>query len=209
MAAGADAASDEQRRAARADAEKLFAGLVERMAAEQQKKVELVCHGFDFRDVPERFRKAVKDMSVQLLRNGVCHGIELPDERLQAQKAQQGRLFLSFHQTDAKTYELKSRDDGRGLCMDRIREAAVARGFVAADQIARLNDRQAMSLIFKRGFSTAPTVDGGAGRGVGMDVVRHLVHELGGRVRMSTAAGKYTAFTVTLPTQAAQAVEAA
>lgn len=199
----------DQRSAPRTDAETLFAGLAERMATEQQKKVELVCHGFDFRDVPELYRKAVKDMSVQFIRNGISHGIELPEERLQAQKGQQGRLFLSFQRTDGQTYELKYRDDGRGLCVDQIREAAVARGFVAADQIGSLNDRQAMSLIFKRGFSTARTVDGSAGRGVGMDVVRHLVHELGGRVQMSTSAGKYTAFTVTLPAQTAQSVEAA
>lgn len=190
----------DRRRAERISAPQLFDQTMARVAQEYGRKVKLACHGFDFSDVPERYRQAVKDISIQLIRNGVCHGIEAPEERLAAQKAQEGRLYLSFHR-NGSSFELTYRDDGRGLQVGKIREAALMKGFVSADQIGQMSDRQVLSLIFRRGFSTTLKADGNSGRGVGMDVVRHLVHELGGRVKMSTAAGKYTAFTVVLPAE--------
>ena len=196
----------DRRRADRTDARKLFEQLAARVAEENGKKVQLACSGFEPGNVPEHYRQAVKDISIQLIRNGVCHGIESPEERLAAQKAQEGRVFLSFHRKGAN-FELAYRDDGRGLEVERIREAALRKGFVSADHIEKMTDRQIMALIFRRGFSTSVKVDGNSGRGVGMDVVRHLVHEVGGRIKMSTSAGKFTAFTVALPaeTEATQA----
>ena len=91
------------------------------------------------------------------------------------------------------------RDDGRGLDMDLIRRTATEKGFVSADQIEAMEEREVMALIFRRGFSTSATVNSDAGRGVGMDVIRHLVNELDGRVRVSTARGEFTQFKVTLP----------
>lgn len=206
-----DNAGDEQtdtRQIERTSMPDLFSALATRLASEENKKVAVVCHGFELAQVPEQLRKAVKDMSIQFIRNGVIHGIESPEERLQAQKDQQGRLSLTFQRV-GEYYELGYRDDGRGLLVEKIRAAALSRGFVSADQIHEMDDRQVMSLIFRRGFSTAAQVDGNAGRGVGMDIVRHLINELGGRVKMSTAAGQYTAFKIQLPVTQATAVQAA
>lgn len=212
LGAAAPAAEGEgegdQRRIERTNMPTLFSALATRLAEEQRKQVEVVCHGFDGPQVPEHMRKAVKDMAVQFIRNGVSHGIEVPEERLRAQKDQKGRLSLTF-QRKGEHYELGYRDDGCGLVVEKIRAAALSRGFVSADQIHNMNDRQVMSLIFRRGFSTAANVDGNAGRGVGMDVVRHLISELGGRVKMSTAPGQYTAFKVILPAAENPAEQAA
>lgn len=198
----------ERRIAPRTDSHALFDNLAQRLADEQGKKVELVCHGFNFTDIPERFRRAVKDMTIQFIRNGVTHGIESPEDRLAAQKAQAGRIFVSFHKQDDR-FELVYRDDGRGLPTEAIRRAAVDKGFVTADQIERMEKQQVLALIFRRGFSTASEVNGSAGRGIGMDVIRHLVQELNGRVKLATTPGKFTSFTVSLPAAATSATRAA
>jgi len=194
----AEGTPEEARRIARRNLPAMLESLGERLAEEQGKQVQVVCHGFELRDMEEGMHKSIKDICVQLVRNGISHGIEPPEERLKAQKDRCGRVALNVQRAGDRI-ELNYRDDGRGLLIDKIREAALARGFVSADQVHEMDERQIMSLIFRRGFSTAGKVDGNSGRGVGMDVVRHLVQELGGKVRMSTVAGQHTTFTIVLP----------
>ena len=204
----AQEAGGERRRNPRHGLTELLGSLGDRLAKEQGKQVRVVCQGFDLRDVPDDFRRSLKDICVQFLRNGVTHGVEAPAERSAASKPAAGTL--NFHiQRAEDQITLTYRDDGRGLDVTRIRDAAMRRGFLTPEQAAGMDDRQLMSLIFKRGFSTAETVDENAGRGVGMDVIRHLIRELGGRVRMSTTAGHQTMFTVTLPVAATRSDEAA
>ena len=205
------AASDagaERRRNPRHGLRELLGSLGERLANEQGKQVRVVCEGFDLRDVPDDFRRSLKDICVQFLRNGVTHGVEVPAERTAASKPASGTLNFHIQRADGQVM-LTYRDDGRGLDVTRIRDAATRRGFLTPEQADGMDDRQLMSLIFKRGFSTAETVDENAGRGVGMDVIRHLIRELGGRVRMSTTAGHQTMFTVTLPVATTRSDEAA
>lgn len=192
-------ADDERRSAPRTDIVALLHNLASRAADEQGKRVELELAGLDSREMPQRYRKPVKDIAVQLVRNGIAHGIELPDGRLAAQKPQTGQITLSFDALGSAGYELAYRDDGCGLSLEKIRKAAVEKGFVSADQIDKLDKRQAMSLIFRRGFSTTEHVTGEAGRGIGMDVIRNLVNDLGGKVRISTVEGQYTQFRILLP----------
>ncbi len=181
----------------------MLSALGNRIAQEQGKKVEVACHGFNMRGVSAELRKAIKDICVQFVRNGVIHGIETPQERLQMQKDQLGHIALTFKRVGDQ-FEMTYRDDGRGLMVEKIRAAALARGFIAADQVDQLDDRQALALIFRRGFSTAEKVDGNAGRGIGMDVIRHSIRALGGKVRMSTQAGQHMSFTVLLPAHSSE-----
>lgn len=197
-AANASGERQDARATERRSVPTMLSALGDRIAQEQGKQVEVVCHGFDMRGVSDEMRKAIKDICVQFVRNGVTHGIETPDERLQMQKDQLGHITITFKRVGDQ-FEMIYRDDGRGLDVEIIRKAALARGFVAADQVDQLDDRQALALIFRRGFSTADSVDGNAGRGVGMDVIRHSIQSLGGKVRMSTLAGKHMSFTVLLP----------
>ena len=121
------------------------------------------------------------------MRNAVVHGIEAPDERSKAHKAQTGTLAVEFTQRGNEGFELVVQDDGRGLQLDRIKEVAVERGLITPAQAALLDPRQTMALIFRPGFSTADRVTSDAGRGAGMDLVRILVAELGGRVGLASA----------------------
>jgi chemotaxis protein histidine kinase CheA len=149
--------------------------------------------------VPENYRRAVKDITIQLVRNAVVHGIETPDERTRANKSEIGTLGVEFATRGSDGFELVVQDDGRGLQLDRIKEVAVERGLITAEQAAALDPRQTMALIFRPGFSTADRVTTDAGRGAGMDLVRILVAELGGRVGLASAGGRFSKFKIWLP----------
>ncbi len=171
--------------------------LAQKVADNSTKQVELECNGLE--TVPEAYRRAVKDIAIQLVRNAVVHGIETPAQRKHANKPEFGQLSIEFIDQGAQGLELTVKDDGCGLQLDRIKQVAVERGMLSAGQAAVLDQRQAMALIFRPGFSTADDVTSDAGRGAGMDLVRVLVAELNGRVGMSTAKGRYTKFKIWLP----------
>jgi HPt (histidine-containing phosphotransfer) domain-containing protein len=171
--------------------------LANRVASSQSKQVALKCKGLE--RVPEAYKRAVKDITIQLVRNAVVHGIETPDERSRANKTEMGTLGVEFSQRDSDGFELVVQDDGRGLQLERIKEVAVERGLVTPAQAAMLDPRQTMALIFRPGFSTADRVTTDAGRGAGMDLVRILVAELGGRVGLASAGGRFSKFKIWLP----------
>ncbi len=184
--------------------ERTLEDLAARVASSQSKQVNLRCAGLDA--VPEAYRRAVKDITIQLVRNAVVHGIEEPNERTKVNKAAAGALAVEFTPRGTDGYELIVQDDGRGLQLERIKEVAVERGLITPAQAAMLDPRQTMALIFRPGFSTADRVTTDAGRGAGMDLVRILVAELGGRVGLASAGGKFSKFKIWLPaTQSAAA----
>jgi two-component system chemotaxis sensor kinase CheA len=96
-------------------------------------------------------------------------------------------------------YKLTVEDDGQGLAIERIKEVAIQKGIITPQQAETLDAKQTYSLLFRSGFSTVehPTKD--AGRGVGMNLVADLVHQVGGRVGVATARGRFTRLTITLP----------
>ena len=177
--------------------ERTLEDLAARVASSQSKQVNLRCAGLEA--VPEAYRRAVKDITIQLVRNAVVHGIEEPGERTKVNKAAAGTLAVEFTPRGTDGFELIVQDDGRGLQLERIKEVAVERGLITPAQAALLDPRQTMALIFRPGFSTADRVTTDAGRGAGMDLVRILVAELGGRVGLASAGGKFSKFKIWLP----------
>lgn len=131
-----------------------------------------------------------------MLRNAVAHGLEGTDARLAAGKPAQGNVTLSLLREGSEVV-LQVGDDGAGLDREAIRARAVERGLLAADEAPADADLDAM--IFESGFSTADTVSRLAGRGVGMDVVRNEVRQLGGTVDIASTPGAGTRFTLRLP----------
>jgi len=174
--------------------------VAKKVADAQSKRVQLKFHGLD--RVPEAYKRAIKDITIQLVRNSVVHGIELPQDRLMQQKPEAGVLNIDFVDRGSEGYELVVRDDGRGLQLDRIKEVAIERGLITQQQAQLLDARQAMALIFRPGFSTSEEVTTDAGRGAGMDLVRVLVAELGGRVGLASAGGRFAKFKIWLPAAA-------
>ena len=131
-----------------------------------------------------------------LLRNGVAHGIESPDDREAAGKDATGTITISVAQ-EGNEVAVEFRDDGAGLNLARIRERALAQRLLQGD--AQVSDADLANMIFMPGFSTADSVSELAGRGVGMDVVRAEVNAMGGRIETATAAGQGAVFRLVLP----------
>jgi two-component system chemotaxis sensor kinase CheA len=141
---------------------------------------------------------AVRDPLTHLVRNAVDHGLEKPAERIAAGKPGIGTLRLrAWHAGGQVNIELS--DDGRGINVARVKEKAVAAGRISADAAARMEEREALNLIFLAGLSTAEKVTNISGRGVGMDVVRTHVEQLGGSLELSSTAGHGTAVRIRLP----------
>jgi HPt (histidine-containing phosphotransfer) domain-containing protein/PAS domain-containing protein len=177
--------------------------LAARVALENGKDVVLQCVGFDA--IPDDYRRAVKDIGVQAVRNAVVHGIETTAARMAAGKSQQGTVRLSFHESGDAGYKLIIEDDGQGLSTERIKEVALKKGFITPERAATLDTKQIFSLLFHPGFSTVEAATKDAGRGVGMNVIADLTNQMGGRVSVATSAGKFTRLTMTLPRSAKRA----
>lgn len=131
-----------------------------------------------------------------LIRNAVDHGIESAEERIAAGKPPEGTLRLSAEHRSGRIL-ISIGDDGAGINRERVLAKAIEKGIVSAD--AQLPPEEIDNLIFAPGFSTAQTVSNISGRGVGMDVVRQNVKDLGGRITIDSTPGKGTTFILTLP----------
>ena len=171
--------------------------LTERIARENNKEATLHCKGLEA--VPDDYRRAVKDIGIQAVRNAIVHGIESPEARMAAGKSPQGAVRLSFQDLGDAGFKLIIEDDGQGLSTEKIKETALKKGFITPERAQTLDTKQIFSLLFQSGFSTAETVTKDAGRGVGMNVIAELASQLGGRVSVATSSGKFTRLTMTLP----------
>ncbi|QYY30829.1 Hpt domain-containing protein [Cupriavidus pinatubonensis] len=175
-------------------AERLYR-VARQAAAETGKEVRLLIQGGTVeidRSVLDRMAGPIE----HLIRNAVVHGIEKSDARRAAGKPAAGSLTLEVQQ-EGNEVVLHFVDDGAGLDLARIRARAVERSLLAQDDDA--SEARLTEMIFAPGFSTADAVSELAGRGVGMDVVRAETVALGGRITLSTTAGRGTTFTVHLP----------
>ena len=156
-------------------------------------KLELVGEGTELdKTVIERLGEPM----THLIRNAVDHGIESAEERLAAGKSADGTLTLSAEQRSGRIH-IRIADDGKGIDRDRVFAKAVEKGLISPD--APLSKEEIDNLIFAPGFSTAQVISNVSGRGVGMDVVRQNVKDLGGRITIESEPGKGTTFTLTLP----------
>ncbi|HEX3951525.1 MAG TPA: ATP-binding protein [Steroidobacteraceae bacterium] len=186
-----------QRMAAVGSLESTLATLTDLVAQENQRSVVLACNGLDL--VPPRYQATVKNVAIQLIRNAVVHGIEGAAEREQAGKPAIAILQLEFNTAAGGGFEMLFQDDGRGLDPENVREVAVAKGLLSAEDARQLRDRQVIKLIFKSGFTTMPDSGGDAKHGSGMSLVRRYVHEAGGKIALASVLNQETRFKVTLP----------
>ncbi len=183
-----------------------IAAFANQMAGALGKEVRVTADGFSTDGLPDFVQRTIKDVVIQLARNSVTHGIENADARQSLGKARYGTLAIrGFARTPNDAFVFSFRDDGRGLDPQHIRERAVAKGLIAADQAASMTDEQIVAQIFRPGFSTAEETTMDAGRGIGMNVIKEaIVDKLGGRLSLNSEPGKFTEFTFTLPVKAAK-----
>ncbi len=171
--------------------------LTQRVAGENHKEAVLQCMGFD--TVPDEYRRIVKDIAVQAVRNSIVHGLEPAADRVNTGKPTQGQLKLIFQELGDAGYKLIAEDDGQGLSTEKIKQTALKKGFITAEKAATLDAKQIFSLLFQPGFSTVETATKDAGRGVGMNLMAGLMQQIGGKVSVATVPGKFTRLTLSLP----------
>ncbi|MER3473527.1 MAG: chemotaxis protein CheA [Armatimonadota bacterium] len=174
-----------------------FPRMVRDLAQKFGKEVRLVMEGQET-ELDRSVIEMISDPLIHMLRNSVDHGIEPPEEREALGKPRQGTIRLSAqHEENYILIEIE--DDGKGMDPAHLREVAVRKGILARDAAERLSDREAFSLIFAPGFSTAKQVTEVSGRGVGMDIVRSNIQRVGGIVEVDSTPGKGTRFSIRLP----------
>jgi two-component system chemotaxis sensor kinase CheA len=169
--------------------------LLRELAASTGKHVRLAVSG-ESTELDKTVIERLSEPMTHLIRNAVDHGIEPPEERRSAGKDPEGTLTLSAEQKAGRIV-IRISDDGRGIDRARVLAKAIANGLISPD--AELSDDEIHQLVFAPGFSTAATVSNISGRGVGMDVVRQNVKDLGGRITIESTPGKGTTFTLALP----------
>ena len=157
--------------------------------------LEIDCGGTE---VDKTILDALNDPLVHLVRNAVDHGIETPDEREAAGKPRKARICLSARQEGDRIL-IEVTDDGRGMRPEVIRNKAVEKGLLRADEAASLDDRASLALILLPGFSTKEAVSDLSGRGVGMDVVKTNIEKLKGKIEIHSEPGKGSRFVISLP----------
>lgn len=159
------------------------------------KKVDLVLKG-ESTELDKTVLEEIVDPLLHLIRNGLDHGIETPEERQSAGKPARSKLTIeALNQGTQVT--LRVSDDGRGINLEKVRAKAIQRGMIEDGQT--LNKEELHSLIFLPGFSTADSLTDVSGRGVGMDVVREAVQRLKGTISVDSVAGEGSTFTIHLP----------
>ncbi len=175
-----------------------FPRLVRDLCGRLDKKVELLIKG-EQTELDKTVLERIVDPLVHLVRNGIDHGIEVPQVRLESGKPEQGIIELNaYHQGGAIVIEII--DDGAGIDCDKLWAKAQEKGVVDSHtHREEMSDKQVLNLIFAPGFSTAEQVSDISGRGVGMDVVKRNIEELGGQIEVESELGKGSRFTINLP----------
>jgi two-component system, chemotaxis family, sensor kinase CheA len=172
-----------------------FPRMVRDLSQRLGKQVEIRMTGGET-ELDKTVLEKIGDPLVHLVRNSIDHGIESPEQRQASGKDSRGTVHLhAYHRGSSITVEVS--DDGGGLKRERILAKARERGLIGADE--QLSDEEVSNLIFLAGFSTHDQATDVSGRGVGMDVVKRNVDELGGSIEVHSDPGKGSRFTITLP----------
>lgn len=178
----------------------VYAGLpraVRDIAQATGKQVQLDLRG-ETTELDRKVLELINDPLLHLVRNAIDHGIEPPEARVAAGKPAAGRLEISAEAVGGEV-RLTISDDGRGVNLARVRERALRQGLISAERANLLTPAETFELLFQPGLSTAELITEISGRGVGLDVVRTNIAELGGRVQIESQAGAGTQIGLILP----------
>ncbi|MDR0786199.1 MAG: hypothetical protein LBE74_10045 [Treponema sp.] len=176
-----------------------------RASEDLNKKVKFVIDSLDKGVMTHGPRRLMKEILMQLVRNSVVHGIETPEERLAKGKDETGSIRLSVKVENGMIH-IKLKDDGGGINFEKIKRKGLETGFFKSESEAS-NKNVLLNAILSPGFSTAEAETVHGGRGIGLNLVRDRVKEIGGNLKVQTELGKGTAFHIYIPASAVQAVD--
>lgn len=174
-----------------------FPRLVRDLADGMGKDVKLVITGKET-ELDKSVIEEIGDPLIHIIRNSIDHGIESREERKKKGKPAEGTLSISaYHQGNQVIIDI--RDDGKGIDLQDVKKRMVADGEVAAQELARVSDREALDYLFRPGVSMAKKVSKVSGRGVGLDIVKRNIEKLKGTVEVTTGNDTGTSFMIKLP----------
>lgn len=171
--------------------------VVRDLSEELGKKIELVAVGAET-EIDRQLLDMIKDPLLHMVRNAADHGLEMPDERVALGKPPQGTIHLRAAQESGYII-VEVTDDGRGIDIERVKSKAIRNGLTTQADIERMTDEQILRFVMEPGFSTAASITNISGRGVGLDVVRSHVEQVGGVVDLRSRAGKGLSVIIKLP----------
>jgi two-component system, chemotaxis family, sensor kinase CheA len=171
--------------------------IVRDLSGELHKQIELEMHGADT-ELDRQVLDLIKDPLTHMVRNSADHGLETPAERAASGKPEQGTIRLSAYHEGGHII-ICIADNGRGLNTERIKAKALTNGLVTEAELEKMTEAQIHKFIFAPGFSTAAQVTSVSGRGVGMDVVRTNIDQIGGTIDIKSVAGEGTSVTIKIP----------
>lgn len=171
--------------------------LVRDLAHETGKKIILDMHGQET-ELDRQVLELMRDPLTHMVRNSADHGLEEPDVRRAAGKPEAGHIRLNaYHEGGHIIIEVS--DDGRGINIEKVRAKVLNKGLATEAELATMTDVQLRAFIFRPGFSTATEVTAISGRGVGMDVVRNNIEQIGGTVELTSTPSQGSCFTIKIP----------
>ncbi|MEQ1793904.1 MAG: chemotaxis protein CheA, partial [Nitrospira sp.] len=171
--------------------------MVRDLSSKLGKQVRLETHGEET-ELDKSGADEIGDPLVHLVRNAIDHGIEMPTERHAARKPSEGLLRIAASQ-EGNSIVIRIQDDGKGIALSKIKAKALQKGLISEAELATMEPREVVNLIFLPGFSTAEKVTDVSGRGVGMDVVRTNIRKMNGTVEIESEEGKGSLITIKLP----------
>ncbi len=174
-----------------------FPRMVRDLSKDLHKKISLEIIGSDT-ELDRTVIDEIGDPLVHLIRNSLDHGIETPEKRLQAGKAEEGKITLKAYHSGNHVF-IDIVDDGAGINREKVEEKAIENGLISVEHSKQLSDEEVYHLIFASGFSTADQISDISGRGVGLDVVKNKIESLGGSIVVSSEPGKGSMFSIQLP----------
>jgi len=171
--------------------------IVRDLSSELQKQIELEMHGADT-ELDRQVLDLIKDPLTHMVRNSADHGLETPAERAAAGKPETGTIRLSAYHEGGHII-ICIADNGRGLNTERIKAKALQNNLVTEAELEKMTEAQIHKFIFAPGFSTAAAVTSVSGRGVGMDVVRTNIDQIGGTIDIKSVSGEGSSVTIKIP----------
>ncbi len=174
-----------------------FPRMLQQLAITYNKKVELKITGGHIL-IDKTVEEKLYDPLLHLIRNGFDHGLENPEIRVEHGKPETGIIELRAYYQGGKTI-IEIKDDGKGINFEKIKNSAIAKNLITAENAARLSESKLLELIFEPGFSTADKVSSLSGRGVGLDVVRSKIEAMDGSISIESVPNKGTVFSLQIP----------
>jgi len=179
-----------------------------KLSSELHKEVEL-----EFKDqgilIPERYKLTLKDITIQLMRNSLTHGIETSKERKDHGKPEKAKIDIELEHKDGHQLVFNYKDDGKGLDLEKIVQNAVQKGLITKEDAVMMSDEDKAKLIFMDQISTANGVDQYAGRGQGMSMVNYYINRFKGSYKLDFEPGEYFKISMILPLESKSIIETA